>query len=100
MWSMFAHLGGMFLSFIVPLVIYLVYKDRDPFIRRHSAQAMNFHITIFIIYVVSIPLMLILVGFFTFFAAMICSVIFTIMAAVAANKGEQFTYPLTPTMIN
>lgn len=100
MWSLFAHLGGMFLSFIVPLVIYLVYKDRDPFIRRHSAQAMNFHITIFIIYIVSIPLMLILVGFFTFAAAAVCSVVFTIMAAIAANDGREYTYPLTPKMIS
>ena len=100
MWSMFAHLGGMFLSFIVPLVIYLVYKDRDPFIRRHSAQAMNFHIIIIITYLVSIPLMLILVGVVTFFAAMICSVVFTIMATIAANDGREYTYPLTPKLIS
>ena len=61
---------------------------------------MNFHITIFIIYIVSIPLMLILVGFFTFAAAAICSVVFTIMAAIAANDGREYTYPLTPKMIN
>ena len=36
MWSVFAQLGGTFLSFLVPLVIYLVFKDRDPFVRRHS----------------------------------------------------------------
>src|SRR5450631_636957 len=99
MWSLFAHLGGMFLSFMVPLVIYLVYKDRDPFIRGHSAQALNFHITIFIVYFVSIPLMLIGIGFLTFLAAAICAVVFSIIAAVAANAGNAYAYPMTPSMI-
>ena len=94
MWSIFAHLGGTFLSFFVPLVIYLVFKDRDPFVRRHSAQALNFHITLFIVYLVSIPLIFIIVGIFTIIAAAICAVVFTIIAALAANEGREYTYPL------
>ena len=50
MWSVLAQLGGTFLSFLVPLVIYLVFKDRDPFVRRHSATALNFHLTLAIGY--------------------------------------------------
>lgn len=100
MWSLFAHLGGTFLSFFVPLVIYLVYKDRDPFIRRHSAQALNFHITLFVVYLVSIPLILIIVGIFTIFAAAISAVVFSIIAAIAANDGREYTYPLVPKMIS
>ncbi|MEP7034385.1 MAG: DUF4870 domain-containing protein [Dermatophilaceae bacterium] len=100
MWSMFAHLGGTFLSFFVPLVIYLVFKDRDPFIRRHSAQALNFQITLFIVYVVSLPLIFLIVGIFTILAAAICAVVFSIIAAVAANDGRDYTYPLVPQMIS
>jgi len=99
MWSLFAHLGGTFLSFIVPLVIYLVYKDRDPFVRRHSAQALNFHITLFIVYIVSIPLILVIIGIFTMLGAAIAAVVFSIMAAIAANDGREYTYPLVPKMI-
>ena len=99
MWSLFAHLGGTFLSFLVPLVIYLVFKDRDPFVRRHSAQALNFHITLFIVYVVSIPLIFVIVGFFTLMAAAISAVVFSIIAAIAANDGREYTYPLVPQMI-
>ena len=99
MWSTFAHLGPILLSFLVPVVIYLIYKDREPFIRRHAAQAMNFHIWIFIIYVVSFPLMFVIIGFVTFGIAMVCSLLFSIIAAVAANEGREYTYPLTPKMI-
>ena len=100
MWSMFAHLGGTFLSFFVPLVIYLAFKDRDPFVRGHSAQALNFHITLFIVYVVSIPLIFLIVGIFTLLAAAVSAVVFSIIAAVAANDGREYRYPLVPQMIN
>src|SRR5674476_1332501 len=39
MWSLFAHIGGLVTTLLAQLVIYLIYKDRDPFIRRHAAQA-------------------------------------------------------------
>lgn len=99
MWSLLAHLGGIFLSFVAPLVVYLIYKDRDPFIRRHSAQALSFQIVAAIIYVVSMPLLFIGIGFVTFWAAYICVIVFGILAAVAANKGEEYTYPLIPKMV-
>lgn len=100
MWSLFAHLGGVFLSFLVPLVIYLVYKDRDPFVRRHAAQALNFQIILAIIYFVSSLLIIVLVGLVMLPAAFIASVVFSIMAAIAANDGREYTYPLTPKMIS
>ena len=56
--------AGTFLSFLVPLVIYLVFKDRDPFVRHHSATALNFHIILAIAYVVSDVLVLVLIGLF------------------------------------
>jgi len=99
MWSLFAHLGGLLLSPIVPLVIYLVYKDRDPFIRRHSAQALNFQIWVYIGYIISGVLIFVLIGFLTFPAIAIASLVFSIMAAMAANKGEEYTYPLVPALI-
>lgn len=99
MWSMFAHLGGLLTTFVVPLVIYLIYRDRDPFIRRHAAQALNFQIIIAIAYFASSLLIFVLIGFLTYPLAFIVSVIFSIMAAVAANKGEEYAYPMIPKMV-
>jgi uncharacterized Tic20 family protein len=101
MWSLFAHLGGLLLSPIVPLVIYLIYKDRDPFIRLHSAQALNFQIWVYIAYAVSVPLVFLLgLGVLTAFAAGICSLVFSIMAAIAANGGQEYRYPVVPQLIS
>jgi uncharacterized protein len=99
MWALFAALGGIIVYFVAPLVIYLIYKDRDPFIRRAAAQAMNFQIIIAIAYIISVPLMLIGIGFLTAAAAGVVFLVFSILAAVAANKGEDYDYPLIPQMI-
>jgi uncharacterized Tic20 family protein len=99
MWSMLTHIGGIFFGFIPGLVVYLVYKDRDPFIRRHAAQALNFQIIIAIGYIVSSILIFVVIGLFTGFLIWVASIVFSIMAAMAANKGEEYTYPLTPTMV-
>lgn len=99
MWSLLAHIGGLLTTFIAPLVIYLIYKDRDPFIRRHSAQALNFQIIIAIGYFVSSLLIFVFIGLLTYPLLFILSVVFSIMAAMAANKGEEYTYPMVPQMV-
>jgi uncharacterized Tic20 family protein len=99
MWAMFAALGGIIVYLIAPLVIYLIYKDRDPFVRRHAAQAVNFQIMILIIEIVSVPLMFVIIGFVTAIGAGVAFYVFSIMAAVAANRGEPYDYPYIPQMI-
>ncbi|MGO8887458.1 MAG: DUF4870 domain-containing protein, partial [Streptosporangiaceae bacterium] len=44
-WAMLGYLGVPFLNFLAPLVIYLAMR-RSPFVRRHSAQALNLSITV------------------------------------------------------
>lgn len=100
MWSMLTHIGGIFFGFIPGLIVYLVYKDRDPFIRRHAVQALNFQIIITIAYVISWVLTIVLIGFLTGFAAWVACIVFSIMAGMAANKGEEYTYPLIPKMVS
>ena len=99
MWSLFANVGGIFFSFIPSLVIYLIYKDRDPFIRRHSAQALSFQIVATIAIIISAVLKFILIGYLTWFVTVLAILVFSIMGAVAANKGEEYTYPLIPKIV-
>jgi uncharacterized protein len=99
MWALFAQLGGIFFSFVAPLVIYLIYKDRDPFVRRHATQSLNFQIILAIAYFASFILTFVIIGIFTWIAAAICGIVFPIIAAIAANKGEEYTYPLIPQMV-
>lgn len=97
LWATLIHLGAIVLSFLPALVGYLVLKDRGGFIREHTRTALNFQISLTIysvaIGVLSIPtfglaaLLYIPLG--------IASLVLVILAAVAANNGQAFTYPLT-----
>jgi len=94
MWATLTHVGAIFFYWVVPLVAYLVLKDRGPFVRWHTRQALNFHITLAIVYAAGFVLSLIVVGFFIVIAAAVLAIVFGIMAAVAANRGEFYRYPL------
>jgi uncharacterized Tic20 family protein len=95
LWSTLIHIGGIFIGFISPLIGYLVLKDRSPFAREHSATALNFQITLAIAYVVGWVLTFVLIGLLVLAAVWIVNIVFSIIAALAANKGEPYKYPLT-----
>jgi uncharacterized protein len=100
LWAILTHVGGMFFGIWVPLVTYLVFKDRGPFIRQHTATALNFHLTILIAVVAGTVLAFILIGFLILFAIPIVTLIFSIMAAIAANNGQHYVYPVTFRFVN
>ena len=81
-------------SFFPALIGYLVLKDRGPFVRAHTATALNFQITIFIAYVVGGILSIVVIGIFIILAAWVLNIVFSIIAAVKANQGEYYTYPV------
>ena len=95
LWSTLTHIGGIFFSILAPLITFLVFKDRGAFVRHHTAQALNFQITLAIAAIVSTILMFVLIGFVLIFVVVIIGIVFPILAAVAANKGEWYRYPLT-----
>ncbi|MDP4332898.1 DUF4870 domain-containing protein [Curtobacterium sp. A7_M15] len=95
LWATLTHIGGIFFNFVVPLVAYLVLRDRGGFIREHTRVALNFHITMAIAYVVSGILTVVLIGALLLPVIGIVTIIFGIMAAVAANRGQFYRYPLS-----
>jgi len=95
LWATLIHIGGILFGFLPAVLGYILLKDRGPFIRAHAATALNFQITLLIVYAIGVVTSLILVGFFLLIAAGILCVVFSIIAAVAANQGQYYTYPLT-----
>lgn len=93
MWSLLAHLGGIVLGFIAPLVVMLVKGAESPFTRYQSVEALNFQITVAIGYVAASVLSFMLIGVFLFPVLLVVNVVFCVMAGIAANKGETYRYP-------
>ena len=95
LWATLIHVGGILLSFVAPLVGYLVLKDRGPFVREHSRVALNFQLTMVIAYVIGGATSFLGIGLVITFVAAILVIVFGIIAALAANRGEYYKYPLS-----
>lgn len=69
-------------------------KDRGPLIRQHSGTALNFQLTMLIASLIGAVLTIVLIGIFILLAVSVVVIIFSIIAAVAANRGETYVYPI------
>ncbi|MFD0659394.1 DUF4870 domain-containing protein [Thermocatellispora tengchongensis] len=98
--AMIGHLLGLLTWFVGPLVLYLVKKDESPYVRRQTAEALNFQITLLIAYFVSFVLTFVFIGVFLFMIVGVGALILSIMAAVAANRGEDYRYPFNIRMVS
>lgn len=102
---MFAHLSALiglivpFGNVLGPLVIWLVQKDKMAFVDDQGKEALNFQITVFGAAVISAFLMLILIGFLLIFVVGLGALVLTIIAAIKANEGVAYRYPLTIRLI-
>jgi len=101
LWATLIHLGGIILYFLSPLIGLLALGPRGPFVRAHAVEALNFQISILIYYVALIFVSIITLGIgaLLYVPLGILALVFMIMAAVAANRGEYYKYPLTITFV-
>ena len=88
------------LGFVASLILYLIYKDKGPFVRENAANSLNIQITTGIVLLVSIPLMLVLVGFITFAAAIVVAFVLHLIGALKANRGEWWRPPMTLRLVH
>ncbi len=101
MWGMLCHLSTFsgylvpFGNILGPLIIWLVKKDEYAFVDDQGKEALNFQISITIYSLVSGILILALIGIPLLIAVIIFSVVMTVIAAIKANGGEYYRYPLT-----
>jgi uncharacterized Tic20 family protein len=102
LWSTLIHLGGIVFSFWPALVGYIVLKDRGPFVLAHTKTSLNFQISLVLYSIVLAIFAFITLGFgaLLYFPLGILAVIFMIVAAMAANRGELYVYPLTIAFIS
>jgi len=97
--AMLCHLLAIFTGFLGPLIIYLINGDKDPFVRHHAAESLNFQITVTIACVVSVVLILVLVGLLLLPIIWVGALVLEIIGAIRANKGEWWRYPINIRMV-
>ncbi|MFW6357885.1 MAG: DUF4870 domain-containing protein [Chroococcales cyanobacterium] len=104
-WAMFSHLGffaGFLFPFgniIVPLAIWLIKREESAFIDEHGKEIVNNQIS-FTIYAIAciilmFTLIFLVIGLPLILILVIVNIIFVIQAALKAQQGLQYRYPLT-----
>lgn len=116
-WGAVSHAGAVvamvcsagFLGFLASIVVFVMYKDRGPFVRSHAANSINVQISMFIWLVVATVVYVILsvitlgIGFVVFwpifFVPPVIAGILHVVGAVKAYNGEWWNPPLTPQFV-
>lgn len=107
LWGMLAHVlalsgyvGVPLGNLLAPLVIWLVKKDQSQFVADQAKESLNFQISLTIYAIISGLSILVLIGIVLLPLVLFAGAILTIVAAVKANNGEFYRYPLTIRLIN
>jgi len=104
-WGMFAHLAALagfiipFGNLIGPLIIWQMKKDEMPFVADQGKESLNFQITVTIAAIVCFVLMVVLIGALLLPLVGLAALVFVVIAAVKANQGEAYRYPVTLRLI-
>jgi uncharacterized Tic20 family protein len=116
-WGAISHAGAVvamicsagFLGFLASIAVYVVHKDRGPFVRSHAANSINVQISMFIWLVVATVLYVVLgivtlgIGFVVFLPVflvpLVVAGILHVIGAVKAYNGEWWNPPMTPQFV-
>ncbi|MHC4940836.1 MAG: DUF4870 domain-containing protein [Planctomycetota bacterium] len=99
--GMFLHLSmllGLIIpgaGFAVPILIWQIKKDDYESIDRHGRNATNWLFSWLIYTGIGILLLFVLIGAPLLWALGVCSIVFPIVAALKANEGRFWKYPLS-----
>lgn len=100
--ALLVHLSGILFNFLVPLIVWLVNKDNaaKAFLNDQSKEALNFNITLLVVYIGLTILTIISFGILGLLTGplmmllWVVSIVFYVIAGIAAQKGERYRYPL------
>ncbi|HYE75506.1 MAG TPA: DUF4870 domain-containing protein [Blastocatellia bacterium] len=101
--AMFCHLAGVagliifpvILNVVGPLIVWSMKKDQSWFIDDQGKEAVNFQISLSIYLFIASLTVIVLIGFLLAPAVWLGGVILSIIAALKANEGGTYRYPMT-----
>ena len=100
-WAMLCHLSAL-LGYIMPVIgwylgpflVWQIKKNTMPSIAAHGKEVLNFQLSILLYAVVSCALIIVAIGIALLWALALFNLVCLILAAVKANNGEPWRYPL------
>jgi uncharacterized protein len=100
--AMLTHLSGFVLYVIVPLIVWLLHKDRPDktYLANEAKEALNFQITMALAWIVCAVLQVVLIGFLLMGVLWFVNLIFCIIAAVKVSSDGHYRYPFALRLVN
>lgn len=95
-----AHYLGI-LGFIGPLIIMMTNSTNDPFVKDQSTEALNFHLTVLVGWLIVVALSIVTcgIGAILAFPLWIGEIIYSVIGGQAASKGQWYRYPVNIRMV-
>jgi hypothetical protein len=94
LWAIGAHLGGLVLGFLAPLIVWLVFKDRSAFLDRTGKEALNMQLSYLLYFFAAGLTVLVLIGLFLLPLVGLAWLVLMIVATVKAANFEEYRYPV------
>jgi uncharacterized Tic20 family protein len=94
--AILVHVLSIFFWIVPGLIVYIIKKDESPFVSEHAKEAMNFQISMSILYV---ALLISLVGILFLWIPWLIQLVACIVAAIRASEEKLYRYPLTLRLI-
>ena len=104
--AILAHLAALiamvvsagWLTFVGPLVVWFIYKDRSRFVRNAAAGAFNFNlamtVTTVVAWILCFTIILIPVSIIAFIVVFVMTLVCSIKGALKASDNRLYRYPL------
>jgi uncharacterized Tic20 family protein len=94
--AILVHVFSIFFWIFPGLIIFLIKKEESAFVSDHAKEAMNFQLTLTILYVI---LFITIVGWIFLWIPWLMQLVFCIIAAIKASDKKLFRYPFTLRLI-
>ena len=92
-WGMIAHVSALVSLFLGPIIVLAAKGNTSKWVKAHAIEALNFSITIFIGYMICVPLMFVVIGMCLIVPLGLGALILHIIAGVGAFQGNSYRYP-------
>lgn len=88
-------------SLLLPLVLWLTQKEKVYQMDAHGKNIINFQLSLIVYAIICVPLVLLFgLGLLGLIVLGIISIVFPVINAIKANRGETPTYPLSLNFIS
>lgn len=89
--SLFLPPGG----WVMPVVMWALFKDKDPRIDQHGKVVINWILSALIYTVVCVILIFLVIGVPLLIALHVAGLIFAVIGGIKANDGQLWDYPMS-----